>query len=225
KNELSLNYVAKDERISEALTKLQGFGNIILKGGTAINRVYLKNKRFSEDIDFDLVFKGSAKKAVPTTERMVGKLSGFEVAKPRIMRDVIRYDLYYTNPLRHKDRIMLEFKVVADAAHYTKIVVNFGFVPNESALLNVYDIEELIRHKIDCIVNRTEGKDYFDLYHLISLPHRHIAWDKEAVIKRLSLSKKEVKSVANTINHYIPRKDRPQWNMLLKELKDTLTEY
>ena len=57
KEELSLNYIAKDEMVSKLLVSLQMFENIILKGGTAINRVYIKNKRFSEDIDFDIVSK------------------------------------------------------------------------------------------------------------------------------------------------------------------------
>ena len=160
KEEISLNFIAKDEMISKALLALQGFDSIILKGGTAINRVYLKNKRFSEDIDFDIIFKGNAKQAIPITKDIMKSLNMFDAAKPRIMKDTIRYDLFYTNPLSHKDKIRVEFKAIRKAGHYSKKVVNFGFAPYNSALLNVYDIEELIKHKVECIINRLEGKDF-----------------------------------------------------------------
>lgn len=228
REELSLNFVAKDEMISKVLLALQGFDDIILKGGTAINRVYLKNKRFSEDIDFDLVFKGNVKEAVDRTKEIVNSLNGFSIARPRIMKETIRYDLFYTNPLNHKDRVMLEFKAIKKASSYSKRIVNFGFVPLESSLLNVYDIEELISQKIGCIMNRTEGKDFFDLYYLIELPHKPVAEvkkRKEEIIKRITIEEKQIRTVANIINHYLPRKSRPNWTIFLEELKKKIKEY
>ena len=223
KEELSLNFVAKDEMISKVLAKLQGFDNIILKGGTAINRVYLKNKRFSEDLDFDLIFEGSAKEAVPKTKEIISKLTRITIEKPRIMKNTIRYDLFYINPLNHKDRIMLEFKVIKKAVNYSKKVVNFGFVPSESALLNVYDAEELVLQKIDCILGRIEGKDFFDLYYLIDLHSITIPPEKKnSIISRITLEEKQIKNVANIINHYIPRNKRPNWNVFLEELKEKI---
>lgn len=155
KEELSLNYLAKDEMISKVLFQLQETEDIILKGGTAISRVYTRNKRFSEDIDFDLSFSGNVKEAVKRTKEIVNKLQGFKIEKERIMNQTIRYDLFYLNPLEHQDKIRLEFRVTKKPAKYTKKIVNFGFVPAESSLINVYDIEEMIIQKIDCILNRT----------------------------------------------------------------------
>lgn len=58
KTGLSLNYISKDEKLSYLLFQLwEIFGRkVILKGGTALNRVYLSKlnaSRFSEDIDLD----------------------------------------------------------------------------------------------------------------------------------------------------------------------------
>ncbi|HII15575.1 MAG TPA: hypothetical protein HA362_04650 [Nanoarchaeota archaeon] len=229
KEELSLNFVAKDERISRALLALQGFEDIILKGGTAINRVYIKNKRFSEDIDFDLVFKGTVKEALPVTKQIIAKLIGFNIERPRIMKGTIRYDLFYTNPLNHKDRIRVEFKIIKKASGaYSKKAVGFGFVPFEPALMNVYEIEEILRQKIDCIMNRMEGKDFLDVYYLIELPHKHIeaiAQQKEEIIKRITLEEKQIRAVANVINHYMPRTQRPEWGLFLEELKNKIMDY
>lgn len=229
KEELSLNFIAKDEMISKALFGLQGFDNLILKGGTAINRVYIKNKRFSEDIDFDLVFSGNVKEALPITKQIISKLAGFNIERPRIMKGTIRYDLFYTNPLNHKDRIRVEFKAAKKASGaYSKKAVGFGFVPSEPALINVYDIEEILRQKAECIMSRMEGKDFLDVFYLIELPHRHadaIKQHKEEIIKRISLEEKQIRAVANVINHYLPRTQRPEWGLFLEELKGKIAAY
>ena len=225
KEELSLNYIAKDEMISKALMGLQGFDDIILKGGTAINRVYLKNKRFSEDIDLDLIFNGDVKQGVQRTKEIIIKLKEFEIAKPRIMKKTIRYDLFYISPLNHKDKIRFEFAIIKKASDYSKKIVNFGYVPYSPSLLNVYNIETIIIHKIDCIINRIEGKDFFDFYYLIEIEHKHVKFSKEKIIERISLEENEIKSVANIINHYIPKEKRPDWNLFLEELKEKIKEY
>lgn len=225
REELSLNFVAKDEMITKALLAMQGFDDIILKGGTAINRVYLKNKRFSEDIDFDIIFKGTAKQALPRTKEIISHVTGFSVAKPRIMNETIRYDLSYTNPLGHKDKIRVEFRVSEKAGDYGKKVVNSGFVPSESALLNVYSIECMIRQKAACITGRMEGKDFYDLYYLMELPHERIRLNKEEVLKRITLEEKQIMAVANVINHYIPKGKRPDWRLFLEEMKEKIRKY
>ncbi len=228
KQELSLNYIAKDEMISKALVSLQGFDDIILKGGTAINRAYLKNKRFSEDIDFDIIFKGTVKQALSRTKKIINKLQEFDIAKPRIMNKTIRYDLFYINPLNHKDKIRLEFRVIKKASNYSKKIINFGFVPYKSSLLNIYNIEEMIIHKMECIMNRIEGKDLFDLYYLIDIHHKPMKFlkeKKEKIIKRISLEEKEIKSAADIINHYIPKNKRPSWSIFLEKLKEKIKKY
>jgi len=225
KEELSLNYIAKDEKISEILLKLQDIEKIILKGGTAINRVYLKTKRFSEDIDFDIIVNGNLKQALAKTKEIVDTIKGFNIEMARIMNQTIRYDLTYTNLLQHKDKIRLEFRHLKKANTYSKKVVNFGYVPYDSALLNVYELEELIIHKLNCIINRKEGKDFFDLYYLLDLPHKRIKFSKDKIIERLNLDDKEIKAISNVINHYIPKDKRPDWSLFLEELKEKIKRY
>ncbi len=227
KEELSLNFIAKDEMISKILFSMQQFNDIVLKGGTAINRVYLKNKRFSEDIDFDLIFKGDAKQALSRTKEIIDNLKDFIIEKPRIMNKTIRYDVYYINPLNHKDRIMVEFNIMPKAGNYSRKIVNFGFVPYQSSLLNVYDLKELIMQKIECIMNRIEGKDFFDLYYLMDLSKdiKEIKMYKEEIIKRANFEEKQIKSIANILNHYIPRNQRPIWSIFLDELNKKIKRY
>ena len=225
KEELSLNYVAKDEMISKILLSLQQEENIILKGGTALNRVFIGNKRFSEDIDFDILFHGTPKEALPLTRKIVMKIKDFTIEEPQIMNETIRYDLLYTNPLNHRDKIRLEFHVLDSVNGYKKQIVNFGFVPFPAALLHVYEKKTLIQHKIACILTRLEGKDFFDLYYLLDLQKEKIKitkQEKEALLKRLTMDRKQLIGVANIINHYIPKQRRPHWETFLEELKEKI---
>ncbi len=223
REELALNFVAKDEMLSKALFQLQGIDNLILKGGTAINRVYLRNKRFSEDIDLDFVFGKGAKLAIIETDKIVSKIKEFEISRARLMNNTIRYDLGYINQLNHKDKIRLEFRVVKSASGYEKKIVNFGFVPAESALLNVYNIEEMVRMKIECVLGRLEGKDFFDLFFLLDLYKPKLSKEQKLAIgARLTLEKEKIKEVANVVNHYISKDKRPDWEMFLEELKEKL---
>ena len=84
---LSLKYLSKDEMISEALKQLRPlFPDVIFKGGTALNRVYLSQigvNRFSEDIDLDYIGTGSPADRIPRITGSMQNLRGFEVATPK----------------------------------------------------------------------------------------------------------------------------------------------
>lgn len=228
RSELSLNYIAKDLIISRTLNKLQDTAGIVFKGGTAINRVFLKKSgkmRFSEDIDIDLDTGKEPSQAIKETDRIVQKLKFFDkISRPRIMHSTIRYDLFYTNPLEHKDKVRLEFTVGKINRRHSRQLVNFGFVPSDPALLEVYGRDVLIRHKIECVLTRKEGKDIYDLYYLLEggfKPGKHLA---HKLAESLSLNDAEIKQLANSSNHYIPRNLRPDWSMLIRGLKEKLLQ-
>lgn len=65
KTGLGLKYLSKDEKVSIVLEQVRGlFPEVILKGGTALNRAYLARlgvSRFSEDIDLDFISDHSGK--------------------------------------------------------------------------------------------------------------------------------------------------------------------
>ena len=75
KTGLGLKYLSKDENISIVLEQLRGlFPEVILKGGTALNRVYLAKSgvsRFSEDIDLDFISDESLDKKISTIRERV----------------------------------------------------------------------------------------------------------------------------------------------------------
>lgn len=235
KHELSLNYISKDEKISELLLFFQDKDKMILKGGTAINRVYLKtiNKlRFSEDIDFDYITGKDLKGAKQELMELMSRLKDFAVEKPRIMHQTIRFDTYFINQLGMRDRIMVEFRVNKKKNGETeKKIIDFGFVPAKSSLLQVYTLESLILFKLDTLLNRTSGKDVYDLFYLLdfdfkkSLVKKKISKGiKEQLVQRLNECITNYKTIQNSTNHYLVRSLRPDWRSMMLSLIEKINQ-
>ncbi len=226
-NELSINYILKDLEISKIFKLLEDkLENTVLKGGTGLNRVYLKkeNRRFSEDIDFDIYSKENIN---VVKEKLYLKLKEilkeYNVEKPRIMNETIRFDVYYTGI--QKDKIKLEFKINEGLIKNTnQKLVDFGFVPAIASIYLTYTLEELINQKLLAFVNRTDGKDAYDLYYLLQLDYNKQKIDKGLLLKAknktkaLISDKKQLRYLENSINHYIPKSKRQAFVGLLEEL-------
>ena len=84
---------------------------MILKGGTALNRVYLSKlnvSRFSEDTDLDYFGNGDLNERIKTVEAKVKRIKDFNVLGPKILHRTLRFDCHYTNELGNQDRVGLE---------------------------------------------------------------------------------------------------------------------
>jgi len=100
-------------KISLLLSQLwEIFGEkAILKGGTALNRVYLARigvARFSEDIDIDY-FNGNVETSAREIVEGMKKIKGFNVKEPRVLHRTFRFDCYYINTFGNRDRVKVEF--------------------------------------------------------------------------------------------------------------------
>jgi uncharacterized protein len=237
---LGLNYISKEEKITKILNQLFILfeEKVVLKGGTALNRVYLKdNARFSEDIDLDY-FNENKNNAIKEIEKKMKEFSDFEVAKSRLMNDTLRYDTYYINELNHKDKVQIEFylnheKIIGQTK---KRIINSQLIESNSAIFNVYSMESLISRKIVAAFNREEGKDMYDLFYSLNLK-----FSKKETIKiikelcdfnkikfnelkvklpvKIENMMKNYKMYQNTTNHYLSKKNNISWEFLLGSLK------
>ena len=67
--------------------------------------------------------------------------------------------------------------------------------------------------------------DQYDLYYLLDLGHKplHLGkLEKEKILAAIPSDEKEIRFLANVINHYIPRNKRPMWGMFLEELREKI---
>lgn len=240
KTGLGLKFLSKDEKISIALEQLRElFPEVILKGGTALNRVHLIKSgvsRFSEDIDLDFVSDKDLDKKISIINERVERIKGFDIEGPNIVHRTLRFDCYYVNEFGDRDRIRLEFYLTQVGFLKTEdVLVKSPFIETHPTIFKVYSLEDLVARKLITLYSRMEGKDIYDMFYCLEMD-----FDKEALLKALNLMLnfyridktdfpdnllkrlKDAKAnsyfIGNSTNHFIPRNLRPNWKVFIDTL-------
>ncbi len=240
KTGLGLKYLSKDEKISIVLEQLRGlFPEVILKGGTALNRVYLAKlgvSRFSEDIDLDFVSDKDLDEKISAIKERVAEIKDFDIGDLRILHRTLRFDCYYMNEFGDKDRIRIEFYLTrTEFLKAEDALVKSPFIETHPTIFKVYSLEDLMARKFIALYNRMEGKDIYDLFYCLDLD-----FDKEDLSKALNLmldfyrisqlgfpdnlmlrledARKNSYYIGNSTNHFTPRNLRPDWKIFIDTL-------
>lgn len=245
---LGLKFISKDIFLSTALKILENRldENYVLKGGTAISRAgYLQTPRFSEDIDLDILSAEDYKEAREQTTPLLAELTGFDVKSPRVQPHCLRYDAYFENHFDEKDRIKIEISSVSNESPDDRIapktLLQSPFTSGQASLLRAYSKPELFVRKLHALSNRRDGKDPFDLWgmwiqdiHLDKiyavLNDYGVSINKQsneiisAALINLDWMSSNIRQIANSTNHFIPRSERPDWIILLKDVQEMLTK-
>lgn len=241
KTGLSLNYLSKDEKISIILEQMRDlFPEVVLKGGTALSRVYLAKKgvsRFSEDIDMDFISDKDLNEKIATIKYRVKEIKGFDIEGPRILHRTLRFDCYYMNEFEQRDRVNLEFYLTkTKSLKVEDVLVKSPFIETHPVIFKVYSLEDLMARKFITLYNRMEGKDIYDLFYCLDLEFDRgnllkalkIMLDfykvnqasfLNEVLLRLKEARKNAYYIGNSTNHFIPRNLRPDWNIFFDTLR------
>ena len=240
KTGLGLKFLSKDEKLSIVMEQLRDlFPEVILKGGTALNRVFfLKSgvSRFSEDIDLDFVSDKSLDEKISVIKERVAQIEGFDIKGPRILHRTLRFDCFYINEFDDKDRIRLEFYLTAtEHLKIEDVMVKSPFIETHPTIFSVYSLEDLMARKFVALYNRMEGKDIYDVWYCLDLD-----FDKGSLLKALDImldfyridkddflnelvlrlrnAKENSSFIGNSANHFIPRNLRPDWKLFIDTL-------
>lgn len=252
KTGLGIKYLSKEERISILLQQLHTIfseNEIVLKGGTALNRGYLYKTgkgRFSEDIDLDYHKSISIHKKIQNITNYMEQIQEFNISSPRLHHRTLRFDCQYTNQYDEKDRVQVEFYLSRKTIDYTpqKILLQSPYLPIAATNFTVYILEELIAQKLISLYRRIEGKDIYDLFYALDL-----TYDKNKVIHSVSTLFKQyhIKHtihdfltnllekiddmesnayyIGNSTNHFIPKTLRPNWKIVIRDLKQKIDHH
>lgn len=237
---LGLNYLSKDERISIILEQLRDLlPEVVLKGGTALNRVYLqkmKVSRFSEDVDLDFVSNMDLDAKISVIKEKVMEIKGFDIEGPRILHRTLRFDCNYMNEFDQRDRVMLEFYLTRTESIRTEdVLVKSPFIETHPTIFRVYSLEDLMAKKFVALYSRMEGKDIYDLFYCLDLKfdEKNLAKalklmlgfykiNPKSFINKLLLQLKEARKnayyIGNSTNHFIPANLRPDWKVFIDTL-------
>jgi uncharacterized protein len=154
-------------------------GNLIFKGGTAIRKVYNKDYRLSEDLDFTLI-SGSLDTSKIKAEFEI--ICRYVYEESRISMEIRdeklhktgNYNLYigYSGPLggniRKKD-IKLDIssdELICNKPQTRKIINKYSDL-SENYELNCYSIQEIVIEKMRSLMQRSAARDLYDLWYLL----------------------------------------------------------
>lgn len=172
----NLTLAEHDYRISYLLNDIYSNeflkDRLLLKGGTAINKVYLKSlSRFSVDLDFNQI--GSREEVLRNVRQIRETL--VQIAKEQDQSYKITFDRRYEQTTIHVKYTSITGQqpiqpIKIEISH----VERFPIMKTESKELTLYDsesstaigtykIEELLATKLRALYDRMKGRDLYDL--------------------------------------------------------------
>jgi len=134
---------------------------IVCKGGTALNKIFLgKLQRFSEDLDFDAFFsKASLDRDEKTNFLQENIMHAIEddytVDRPRVMREVVRFTCSFTNEMKQRDSVFVEFNVeTCYVGRVVKARARSSILRLTSVTIPVYSFHTLVAKKLKAFYDR-----------------------------------------------------------------------
>ena len=194
--------VEKDYALSyllAAINSVVGLSeNLVLKGGTALKKLYFADYRFSEDLDYSTRVMGPIKQIDSLMETVVhsmGKILNergpFQVAlEPLLLKqahpsDQKAYLVRVQFPEQRQALCRLKIEITVDEPILTPVdilPVLHGFAEENDVHLPVYSLKEIIAEKLRALLQskarlqeRGWGasrvcRDYYDLWNLLQIP-------------------------------------------------------
>ncbi|MGM0406320.1 MAG: nucleotidyl transferase AbiEii/AbiGii toxin family protein [Thermoplasmatota archaeon] len=171
-----VDILEKVYRLTEILTEISNTelsDFLVLKGGTAINFVYLDLPRLSVDIDMDYIGSTEKEKMLKDRENIydlskkVFKTIGYETEHTRSYA-LDKYNLYYQNSVGNRDRIKFEVNYLKRATVLKPIDMEFNHIFELKRFkIPTLQIEDLFGRKMNALVRRATPKDLFDIFKLL----------------------------------------------------------
>jgi predicted nucleotidyltransferase component of viral defense system len=178
--DVRLGYAEKDYVNSWILWALytSPYGdNLLFKGGTALSKLYFPETwRYSEDLDFgvDGEYKGS-EEALESALDDASRISGidFEVTQHRALQTegypthYVDIDIQYSAVLGHKNTTSLDIMIDEHMA-FDPVRHSHQYEDIPEFELTVYRLEEIFAEKLRALYQRSQARDYYDLYRMLT---------------------------------------------------------
>jgi uncharacterized protein len=194
-----------DERTQErdyVLTwLLAGMANqdsgLVFKGGTCLRRCYIRDYRYSEDLDFTLpegAVRVTAADAVSAWCRFIGEEAGIQAdAIADAVLGVRRAWVSFTGPLaaRRDSAIKVDLaddEGIVEAIVRRPLLSEYSDLPDSKHEVPAYALTEIWAEKVRSLMQRAEPRDAYDLAALADLD-KELPADARAVFERKARAK------------------------------------
>jgi hypothetical protein len=217
--------------------------NLALKGGTALNFVYLDIPRLS--VDLDLNYTGSLEKEEMLRKRkeilqelykLAGSL-GYKISKRPESYIMERLLLKYKRLSGLQDSIRVEINYLERVPVIKIVHKTFNHFFNlKEFRVKTYILEEIAAMKTKAMVERLYARDIFDIYQISQLRLDKILLRKLMILYILMVGRKpEIDSLISKVKKYDEKEMtkaikpflREEWNKSLepKKIKRTVEEF
>jgi len=196
--------------------------HLVFKGGTAIKKVYFKEARFSEDLDFS-VFEATKGQCV---DMLRDALEGtgiegieFEKIDEEETSAGLKTSVRFIGPLAHPQRIRFDLSFrdnLVEEPTRRRVIDSYGFGPAE---LQVMSREEILAEKLHALGNRSAARDLYDVWFLFG---KGIEVDGEVLEGKFAYYNEKFDAKKTIENS---RKSKENWTRDLKHLLRELPEY
>lgn len=161
----NLIYVEKDYFITMLMYLLKDVRGLYLKGGTALNKIFLGHLRLSEDLDF------AADRPISETmaeiERLVnGSKMFIRLETDKTTKYFVRYRVYYKSYFQKGSSLIIDINMKASIL----LKPEKHDVPNFYGMkfgMHTLSIKEIVAEKIRALITRNQPRDYFDAYFIL----------------------------------------------------------
>jgi len=219
--------------------------NMVLKGGTGIRKIYIKNYRFSDDLDFtllEMMSKDTLEKLTEEAALEAKEESGVNFSNEiQIEENLNGFEVTIYFHLLRSSGTPLKIKLDLTSPQKERILLS---VENRSILhpysdkcqfqIKAYSLEEIMAEKIRSLFERTRPRDLYDVCYL----HNRI--DKQKMLSildekcRLKKVKLDIFSLEDrkldfakawetSLDHQL--KELPSFNYVYDEVTKQVREY
>lgn len=206
---------------------------IFFKGGTALHLIY-KMPRFSEDLDFTVAME--EKKFLEFIQKLFTAISKNEPLSFKEKKSIAgkRFLLTAESPLLYKTFVNLDFSFGEKVLQPQRSFIETRFPVIFTSYIWHLSKEEIFAEKIRAILTRTQGRDLYDLWFLLSqgvslnqdlvrekLKYYHLEKiDKEEIIKKIK--KFPPKKFVMDIRPLVPVNERKKLESFLNYVQEYL---
>jgi predicted nucleotidyltransferase component of viral defense system len=160
---------------------------IVFKGGTVLKKVYFKDYRFSEDLDFTLLDREISNEQIFEWFAEVFEYLREEANIPLEIIDNnehedggINFYISYVGPLGGSGA---NKKVKVDISRSESLVfepvmldVFLGYTDQEEHQLLCYPLEEILVEKLRSVMQRMQARDFYDIWYLLEIYEMDVAF-------------------------------------------------
>jgi predicted nucleotidyltransferase component of viral defense system len=215
----------KDIALSAALKVISGSHltkHLVFKGGTAIKKVYFKEARFSEDLDFSVFGMAKGECVDMLRDALEGTgIEGieFEKIKEEETSAGLKTSVRFIGPLAHPQRIRFDLSFrdnLVEEPNLRRIIDSYGLGPAE---LQVMSLEEILAEKLHALDSRSAARDLYDVWFLFG---KGVEVDGEVLGRKFAYYDERF-DAGKTIEN--ARKSKENWTRDLRNLLRKLPEY